>query len=110
MSNLSSPPQQIDDSTLAGDLSWPSLSADGNSLLFSSDATGKGDVYSYGIRSRELKHLISSKHSEMAPRFNADGRVAYTRKLGSGEDLFVLADGESSRWAKGSGDQTRPMG
>jgi Tol biopolymer transport system component len=101
----------VENNTLSGDLSWPALSADGEMVVFVSDATGKGDLYSYTIRGKNLKQLVSSPDSEMAPRLNDNGKLAYTHKLGGGEDLYVLAAGSSdpTHLIGGNGDQTRPI-
>jgi Tol biopolymer transport system component len=110
MTNLSSPPRQlIPEAKVGGDLSWPSLSADGDKLLFCSDATGGGDVYSFEIRGQNIGRLTESSHSEMAPRMHSSGKMAYTRKKGGGEDLFVLEAGADTAWAGGNGDQSRPI-
>ena len=94
---------------LKGDLSWPTLSLDGSELVFVSDVTGKGDIYSWKIQGGDITQVVSSQHSEMAPRFSEGGNIVYTRKRGSGEDIFVHSGTQSSDWVGGSGDQTRPI-
>jgi Tol biopolymer transport system component len=94
---------------VAGDLSWPAVSSDGKHVAFVSDATGNGDVYVWNQQSNVVDSLMNSAFSEMAPRYNAtSGRIGYSRKNLGGEDLFVWANGASSAWVGGNGDQTRP--
>jgi Tol biopolymer transport system component len=95
---------------IAGDLSWPSVSADGTKVVFVSDATGNGDLYLWSQATNEVRALVGSTFSEMAPRFDRTaGRVAFSRKNLGGEDLFVAEASASSAWAGGNGDQTRPV-
>ena len=44
----------------------------------------------------------------MAPVLNESGTLLYTRKHGNGEDVYVTAGGNDSKWVGGNGDQTRP--
>lgn len=109
-SSSGSPPQQLlKQGQIKGDLSFPAVSTDGKKLVFVSDVTGKGDVFSYSLESLQLQHLVRSEHSEMAPRYDKGGRLAYSRKRGGGEDIFVLKNGASQDWVGGNGDQTRPI-
>lgn len=91
-----------------GDLSWPTVSNDGSNIVFVSDATGMGDVYSYNLTKWKLQPLVQSEHSEMAPRYDDSGKVIYTRKRNEGEDVFLYDGSASSDWVGGAGDQTRP--
>ena len=58
------PPYPVPENIISGDLSWPSFSADGTKLLFVSDATGKGDVYTLSLKDWKTKEQITnSEHS-----------------------------------------------
>ena len=58
MTHRNSPPRpMIKESDIGGDLAWSSLTPDGNSLLFTSDATGSGDIYKYEIPTQKLTQL-----------------------------------------------------
>jgi Tol biopolymer transport system component len=106
-----SPPRQaVSESIISGDLSWPAVNQDGSKLIFVSDSTGTGDVYTMSLTNwKDKEQITSSDYSEMAPRYNADNRIVYTRKRGAGEDVFVYKGGSSSDWVGGNGDQTRPI-
>ena len=104
------PPYPVPENIISGDLSWPSFSADGTKLLFVSDATGKGDVYTLSLKDWKTKEQITnSEHSEMAPRFDANGNIVYTRKQNDAEDIFVHPGDANRARVKGTGDQTRPQ-
>ena len=110
MTRLSSPPRQlIEEATVGGDLSWGTLTPDGNSLLFTSDISGGGDIYKFEIRGQQVVQLTSSDDSEMAPQMHPDGRLTYSHKNSGGEDIYILSDGNSQLIAGGDGDQTRPV-
>ena len=102
--------QAVSESLIPGDLSWPAVRQDGNELVFVSDSTGTGDVYTISLVNwKDKVQVTSSEHSEMAPRYHTDGRIVYTRKRGAGEDVFVHNGSSSSDWVGGNGDQTRPI-
>jgi Tol biopolymer transport system component len=104
------PPYPVPESVISGDLSWPSFSADGMKLLFVSDETGMGDVYTLSLKDWKTKEQITnSEHSEMAPRFDASGNIVYTRKQNDAEDIFVHPGDANTARVKGGGDQTRPQ-
>jgi Tol biopolymer transport system component len=103
------PPYAIQESVISGDLSWPSFSPDGKKLVFVSDQTGKGDVYTLDMTNwKTTTQVTSSPHSEMAPRDNGS-RIIYTRKQNDAEDIFVNDGSTSKDWVGGAGDQTRPQ-
>ncbi len=104
------PPYPVPESVVSGDLSWPSFSADGMSMLFVSDQTGKGDVYTLSLKDwKTTKQVTNSEYSEMSPHFNESGDIVYTRKQNDAEDIFVNKGGVDSDWVGGAGDQTRPQ-
>ena len=104
--------EMIETTKLAGDLTFPSVSQDGNSLLFVSDATGNGDIRSRETMGSTLSQITSSPESELFPAFSKDGKtVVYTRKRNNTGDIFKIpfGGGESELVAGGAGDQTRPV-
>ncbi len=104
------PPYPIPENVISGDLSWPSFSADGKTLLFVSDQTGKGDVYTLDLTNwKTTTQITNSEYSEMAPKFDGSGNIVYTRKQNDAEDIFVNKGGSNSDWVGGAGDQTRPQ-
>lgn len=104
------PRQAVAESAMSGDLSWPAINSDGSKLVFISDFTGSGDVYTLDLKNwKDTQRLTDSEDdSEMAPRFDAGANIVYTRKRNAGEDVFLYKDGVSSDWVGGDGDQTRP--
>ena len=101
------PRQAVSEAQISGDLSWPAISIDGGELVFVSDSTGKGDIYTFNLRNwKDVIAVTATEFSEMAPRFNGEGEIIYTRKRKEGEDVF-LYNGGSSDWVGGDGDQTR---
>ena len=97
-------------SQVPGDLSWPAVAPDGMSVAFVSDSSGSGDIFSWNRASNAVDKLATSPFSEMAPRFKADGKtLAFSRKNQGGEDIFMMANGQSVPRVGGNGDQTRPV-
>jgi Tol biopolymer transport system component len=95
MTHRNSPPREmIRDSDVGGDLAWSSLTPDGNSLLFTSDATGSGDIYKYEIPTQKISQLTATDNAEMSPRLHANGSMVYTFKNAGGEDLFLMENGK----------------
>jgi Tol biopolymer transport system component len=92
-----------------GDLSWPTVSPDGAVVMFVSDITGGGDLYTWEQATNKVTQTLATPFSEMAPRFNLAGdRVAYSRKNRGGQDVFVLQGSTPRPRVGGNGDQSRP--
>lgn len=104
-----SPAELLNTTQVAGDLSWPAISADGKRVLFVSDATGLGDVYQWDRSSNQIQNVVASNMTESSPRFDAAARFAFSRKNQGGEDLFTFAGGTVTPHVGGNGDQTRPV-
>ncbi|MBN1335785.1 MAG: PD40 domain-containing protein [Deltaproteobacteria bacterium] len=95
-----------------GDLTWPTLSADGMRLAFVSDASGNGDLYLWSQQDNQVQPTFSSPLAEAAPRFSPDRTMlAFTRKNKGSEDLFLWhgPGSEPTMLRGGNGDQTRPI-
>jgi Tol biopolymer transport system component len=96
-------------SQIGGDLSWPTVSPDGSAVMFVSDVTGGGDLYSWDQASNTVSQITSSPFAEMAPKFSEDGsQVVFTRKNRGGHDVYIMANGAVRPRIGGNGDQSRP--
>jgi Tol biopolymer transport system component len=94
-----------------GNLSWPAISPDGQTLAFVSSATGKGDVYVFSQSQNKVWNTFASDQTENAPRFSTDSKLLVFSKKNQGtEDLFTHAIGTTSQTPLkgGAGDQSRP--
>lgn len=102
-------------STVApGMLSWPALSSDASKMVFTSGATGAGDVYLFDRGSNKVSAAFRTDTSENAPRFCSDNAtVVFSRKNYGSEDIFSWKLGSTEtapiKGATGNGDQTRPI-
>lgn len=107
---LTSPPRQaFKENVVGGDLSFPTLSVDGNELYFVSDSSGNGDIYKFSLKNwKEASTVVTSDGAEMSPRVRKDGVLAYSKKTNGSEDLFATSGGASTSRVSGNGDQTRP--
>lgn len=100
----------IQTTELPGDLTFPSISPDGKTAAFVSDATGAGDIRLRDTQTGRLTQLTTSPVSEMFPLFSADGSLMlFTRKNDGGQDVYEIpvAGGAETQVVGGSGDQTR---
>lgn len=103
------PSQLLTLQQIAGDLSWPDASPDGQQLAFVSDTSGDGDIYIWDRQSNAVNAVVQSPYSEMAPTFSDSGSLVYSRKNQGGQDLFVYDGGTPRPLIGGNGDQTRPV-
>ncbi len=107
----SSPAEYLSTAQVGGGLAWPSLSPDGTKLVFTSGATGLGDIYQFAQATNKVTPAMSSKEPENAPRYCSDGTtLVFSRKSHGTEDLFVWrGSGDATPLRGGNGDQTRPI-
>jgi Tol biopolymer transport system component len=105
------PAEFISSTTLQGNLTAPTISADGSRFAFVSDSTGKGDIYVWNLVGGGDPQIASpSPNTENFPAFNRDGdKVAFSRKSDGTEGVFHWTDGGGGVVYAGSGDQTRPV-
>ena len=92
--------------------SQPSISSDGNSLVFASDRRGgfggtdlyvvKKDKFGYWGAPQNMGDVINSKLNEKTPFFHVDGETMYyaSQKFPSlgGYDMFISKLGEDGNW------------
>ena len=101
--------------TINNPKSWesqPSISSDGNSLVFASDRRGgfggidlyvvKKDKFGYWGAPQNMGDVINSKLNEKTPFFHVDGETMYyaSQKFPSlgGYDMFISRLGEDGNW------------
>ncbi|MBT3223460.1 MAG: hypothetical protein HN348_30685, partial [Proteobacteria bacterium] len=97
---------------IPGDLTFPTVSADGGQMAFIADATGNGDIRIRDTNTNQFSQVTSSEDSEMFPLFVNEGKqLLYSRKVNNTEDIFLISvDGTNDTpVAGGGGDQTRPI-
>lgn len=95
-----------------GNITFPSVSPDGNLLAYVSSQTGNGDIRLWNRSTDAVTQLTDSSESEMFPSFNKDAsKILFTRKKNDTEDVFEMpvAGGAATQVAGGPGDQTRPI-
>lgn len=103
--------EMIPTSQIAGDLTFPYISADGKQMTFIADATGAGDIR-IQTNGSALTQVTATSAPEVFPTFAPDGsKLAFSRKTNNTEDLFelVVASKAESSQAGGGGDQTRSV-
>jgi Tol biopolymer transport system component len=109
--SASKPAQELlSQADAGGDLSWPTLSPNGQVVAFVSDQTGNGDIYLWDTRKNKVERAFTSAFSEGSPAYSPDGlTLAFSRKNRGTEDLFTWSGGASTKPLKGGdGDQSRP--
>jgi Tol biopolymer transport system component len=97
--------------TVPGDISFPSISKDGNMVVFVSDMTGSGDVRTWNRTNNQITQITATEGSESFPSFSADGKkLLYARDNNGTVDIYEMdiASKTERSIASGGGDQTRP--
>lgn len=97
---------------IPGDLTFPTVSADGKSMAFVSDQTGAGDIRIRDTQTGKLSQVTATPVAEMFPLFDSSAtKLMFTRKNNGAEDVYELAigAGTETQLASGNGDQTRPV-
>lgn len=99
----------LNNGQIGGDLSWPSVAANGKVISFVSDATGSGDIYTWDRGTNKVAQLLNTPYTEAAPRYNTTSdKIAFSRKNQGTEDLYTFAAGTAAAHIGGAGDQSRP--
>jgi len=94
----------------SGNLTFPTVSADGNFLAFVSSQTGNGDLRAWDRGKNTVTQLSKSDATESFPEYSADSkRMLFTRLQNFTQDIFEidLATGTEKSLVSGNGDQTR---
>jgi Tol biopolymer transport system component len=104
--------EMLPNTKVPGELTFPTISPDGNKLAFISDATGNGDVRTWDRSTDQLDQVTSTPGSESFPYYGPDGnRLLFTRKQNESLSIYEygLSGGSETALASGMGDQTRPV-
>jgi Tol biopolymer transport system component len=102
----------LDTTRAPGNLTFPSISPDGNNVAYVSDQTGKGDVKTWNRSTNAFGQVTTSDGTESFPSYAKDGKtMLFTRKQNNTEDVFVYdtAAKTEKSLVGGGGDQTRPV-
>jgi hypothetical protein len=85
------PVSLVDLKTAPGNLTFPTMTADGQTMYFVSSDTGKGDIYRYddGI----VKPLVESPQTETYPSPRLLGGLVYTRRDGNSNNVYEQSRG-----------------
>jgi len=110
MPGSASPNEFIDSNTQAGNLSSPTMAADGTRFAFAGDSRGKGDIMMIDFAAGStVTEVANTSASENFPAFAPSGKAVSFSRKGNGEDLFYWSDsGQENTISKAAGDQTRP--
>jgi Tol biopolymer transport system component/predicted Ser/Thr protein kinase len=83
----------------AGEETWPSLSPEGNSFVYASNASGNWDIYSQRVGGKTAINLTKdSPADDTQPAFSPDGeRIAFRSERDGGGIFIMGATGESPK-------------
>jgi Tol biopolymer transport system component len=86
---------------LAGSPEWddePALSPDGQQVVFTSNRSGRPEIWIASARGASARQLTSHGPVVMSPQWSPDGRrIAFVRQVGGDRDVYVIdADGARS--------------
>lgn len=103
--------EYLSTSKIAGNLAWPAVSPSGQTVAFTSSATGAGDIYLHQVRDGSVSRAFNSEFPENAPQFSPEGTgLVFSRKVQGTEDLAGWSVGTTmiQPLQAGNHDQTRP--
>jgi Tol biopolymer transport system component len=85
--------------TFDGTETWPSLSPDGQTVVYQKSVGGKSDIYSLRVGGKNATNLTAGLEGDQSePAFSPDGRRIAFHSENRGGGIFVMeATGESAR-------------
>jgi Tol biopolymer transport system component len=107
-----SPSELLSTTKAPGQLTFPSVSPDGNTIAFVSSATGNGDIKTWDRVKDTMGQLTTTEHTESFPIYSADSKtLLFNRNSGGTEDIFALdlATKTEKALITGGGDQSRAI-
>lgn len=105
-----SPTELLNTTKAPDNLAFPVVTADGNTLAFTSAATGAGDIRTWDRTKDVMGQLTTSADTETFPLYSPDSkRMIFNRNASGTEDLYMLdlATKTEKVFVSGGGDQTR---
>ncbi len=82
----------------------PAWSPDGNTVVVSGLMEGFSDLYSFNLKTREVKNLTNDEYSDIQPSWSPDGRYVYfVSDRGDSEGRLEKASLSISRYEMSSG-------
>jgi Tol biopolymer transport system component len=107
-----SPTELLNTTKAPGNLTFPIVTNDGNTLAYVSSQTGNGDIRSWDRTKDTFGQITTSDHSESFPTYSGDNKtLLFNRNSGGTEDIFLLdlATKAEKAFVTGGGDQTRSV-
>lgn len=106
------PTELLSTTKAPGNLTFPAVAPDGNTVAFVSSATGKGDIRTWDRTKDTMGQITATQHTETFPTYSQDGKtMLFNRNSGGTEDIFKmdLATKTETAFITGGGDQSRAI-
>jgi TolB protein len=89
---------------------YPSLSPDGECILFSSNRDGNFEIFSMDLTGQDVQQLTDDMGNLYAPEFAPNSnRIIFTREVGGKQNIWIMrADGGNARPLTDSGSDIDP--
>ncbi len=83
------------------DCASPAFSPDGETVAFSGNQGGYWDIFTYNLRTAEVRNLTQDEYYDGNPSWSADGSaVLYNRRIGEFAKIFTVSVGAPERKAE----------
>jgi Tol biopolymer transport system component len=83
---------------------WPSISPDGNTVLFSSTVSGSWQIYSISSSGQSLQQLTFGADEAQAPDMSPNGQIVYKNGNAQADSIWVMnSNGGGARQVYGDG-------